>query len=38
MISRWNDVDEMISWWNDKLMKWYVDEMISWWNDKLMKW
>jgi hypothetical protein len=31
-------VDEMTSWWNDKLMKWQVDEMTSWWNDKLMKW
>jgi len=30
-------VDEMTSWWNDKLMKWQVDEMTSWWNDKLMK-
>jgi hypothetical protein len=24
-------VDEMTSWWNDKLMKWQVDEMTSWW-------
>ncbi len=31
-------VDQMTSWWNDKLMKWQVDEMTSWWNDKLMKW
>jgi hypothetical protein len=23
-------VDEMTSWWNDKLMKWQVDEMTSW--------
>ncbi len=31
-------VDEMTSWWNDKLMKWQVDEMTSWWNDYIMKW
>jgi hypothetical protein len=33
-------VDEMASWWNDKLMKCQVDEMSSWWkkrNVKLMK-
>ncbi len=35
-------VDEVASWWNDKLMKWLVDEMAvdemaSWWNGKLMK-
>jgi hypothetical protein len=23
-------VDEMTTWWNDKLMKWQVDEMTSW--------
>ncbi len=30
-------VDEMVSWWNGKLMKWQVDEMRSWRNGKLMK-
>jgi hypothetical protein len=31
-------VDEMTSWWNDELMKWWVDEMTSWWSDNLMNW
>jgi hypothetical protein len=31
-------VGEIVSRWNDELMKWWVDEMMSWWNDELMKW
>ena len=31
-------IDQMISLWNDQLMKWSVDEVTSSWNDQLMKW
>jgi hypothetical protein len=31
-------VDELTSWWVDKLMSWQVDELTSWWVDKLMSW
>ncbi len=36
VLNMWQ-VDEMASWWNDKLMKRQVDEKTSWWKDKLMK-
>ncbi len=35
MASLWNCklwVDEMISWWNGKLMKQYVGKIVIWWN------
>ncbi len=52
MANWWNDIDEMaidemVNWWNSKLLKWQIDEMIlmkwqidemtSWENGKLMK-